>query len=60
MDIGELGKYEFMRASGGRFLVGAVMPRMPEVPVTAWIFYFRVPEHRHGWRAQSDDNGGTD
>jgi uncharacterized protein len=44
LDMGPLGKYEFLKASGGRFVLGAVMPKMPEMPVSAWTFYFRVPD----------------
>lgn len=43
MDIGPMGKYELLKSSGGRFALGAVMPRMPEMPVSMWTFYFRVP-----------------
>jgi uncharacterized protein len=44
MDMGPMGKYEFMKASGGRFALGAVMPKVPEMPVSMWIYYFRVPD----------------
>jgi uncharacterized protein len=44
MDMGPMGKYEFLKASGDRFALGAVMPKMPEMPVSAWSFYFRVPD----------------
>ena len=44
MDMGPLGKYEFLKVSGGRFALGAVMPKMPEMPVSAWTFYFRVAD----------------
>lgn len=44
MDMGPMGKYEFLKASGDRFALGAVMPLMPEMPVSAWSFYFRVPD----------------
>ncbi len=44
MDMGPMGKYEFLQASGGRFSLGAVMPKMPEMPVGGWTFYFRVPD----------------
>ncbi len=44
MDMGPLGKYEFLKVSGGRFALGAVMPKMPEMPVSAWTYYFRVPD----------------
>lgn len=44
LDMGPMGKYEFLQASGGRFNLGAVMPKMPEMPVSTWNFYFRVPD----------------
>jgi uncharacterized protein len=44
LDMGPLGKYEFMKVSSGRYALGAVMPKMPEMPVSAWTFYFRVPD----------------
>ncbi len=44
MDMGPMGKYEFMMASGDRFGIGAVMPKMPEMPVSMWTYYFRVPD----------------
>ncbi len=44
MDMGPLGKYEFLHASGKRFTLGAVMPKMPEMPVPFWTYYFRVPD----------------
>ncbi|MBL0922877.1 MAG: VOC family protein [Sphingomonadaceae bacterium] len=44
MDMGPLGKYQFWWASEKRFMLGAVMPKMPEMPVSAWGFYFRVPD----------------
>ncbi|MGL5839997.1 MAG: VOC family protein [Sphingorhabdus sp.] len=44
MDMGPMGKYEFLKASDDRFTLGAVMPKMPEMPVSMWSFYFRVPD----------------
>lgn len=44
LDMGPMGKYEFLKASDGRFALGAVMPKMPDMPVSAWSFYFRVPD----------------
>jgi len=41
MDMGPLGKYEFLRHG---FLLGAVMPKPDEMPVAIWNFYFRVPD----------------
>jgi uncharacterized protein len=44
MDMGPMGKYEFLKASGGRFALGAVMPKMPQMPASLWIYYFRVAD----------------
>jgi predicted enzyme related to lactoylglutathione lyase len=44
MDMGSMGKYEFLTASGGRFALGAVMPLMPGMPVSMWTYYFRVAD----------------
>ena len=50
LDMGPLGKYEFLRHAGrgeagsGAGILGAVMPKMPEMPVCAWTYYFRVPD----------------
>jgi uncharacterized protein len=44
LDMGPMGKYEFLKVSGNRFALGAVMPKMPEMPVSMWSFYFRVPD----------------
>lgn len=41
MDMGPLGKYEFLRHD---FMLGAIMPKMPQMPVSMWSYYFRVPE----------------
>ena len=58
MDMGPMGKYEFLWASGKRFMQGAVMPKMPEMPVSAWVFYFRVPDIDAA-AATTRDLGGT-
>jgi uncharacterized protein len=42
MDMGELGQYEFIRH--GSYMLGAIMPKMPQMPASAWTFYFRVPD----------------
>lgn len=45
MDMGPMGKYEFLKVPGERpYGIGAVMPKMPEMPMSAWSFYFRVPD----------------
>lgn len=58
MDMGPMGKYEFLKASGNRFLLGAVMPKMPEMPVSMWAYYFRVADIDSGAAAISA-HGGT-
>jgi hypothetical protein len=66
MDMGPLGKYEFLRHTGrapegspmGAGMIGAVMPRMPQMPVSAWTYYFRVPDIDAA-AAQITANGGT-
>lgn len=45
MDMGELGQYEFWKVGDDRgHMLGAVMPLMPGMPMSAWTYYFRVPE----------------
>lgn len=44
MDMGPLGKYEFLKDADGRFGLGAVMPKMAEMPIPMWMYYFRVPD----------------
>jgi predicted enzyme related to lactoylglutathione lyase len=45
MDMGPLGKYEFWKVGDERgHMIGAVMPKMAEMPVSMWTFYFRVPD----------------
>lgn len=58
MDMGPMGKYEFIKASGDRFGIGAVMPKMPEMPVSMWAYYFRVADIDAG-AAAITTHGGT-
>lgn len=44
MDMGPLGKYEFLKDALGRFALGAIMPKMAEMRIPMWIYYFRVPD----------------
>jgi uncharacterized protein len=44
MDMGPLGKYEFWWDRAKSFMLGAVMPKMAEMPIPMWIYYFRVPD----------------
>lgn len=56
MDMGELGQYEFIRHGG--HMLGAIMPKMPQMPVSAWTFYFRVADI-DGASATIKASGGT-
>ena len=56
LDMGDMGKYQFLRHHAG--MLGAVMPRMPQMPVSAWTYYFRVPDI-DGAVAHIEANGGT-
>lgn len=40
MDMGELGTYAFIQHDGVG--IGAIMPQMPEMPVSAWTYYMGV------------------
>ncbi|WP_324262908.1 VOC family protein [Altererythrobacter sp. H2] len=44
LDMGPTGKYEFLWVSDKRFMLGAVMPKPPELPQPGWTYYFRVPD----------------
>ncbi len=39
MDMGEMGKYDLMRHG---HMIGGIMTKPAEMPVPAWIYYFRV------------------
>jgi uncharacterized protein len=41
MDMGEMGKYQFVDHDG--VTVGAIMQKMPEMPMPFWCHYFWVP-----------------
>jgi uncharacterized protein len=41
MDMGPMGKYEFIRHGA---MIGAIMTSPPQVPVSVWNYYFRVPD----------------
>lgn len=42
MDMGPIGQYQFLYQ--GKGMIGAVMPKVPEMPLPAWSYYFRVPD----------------
>ena len=41
MDMGPMGKYEFLRHTS---VIGAVMTKPAEIPAPGWTYYFRVPD----------------
>ncbi len=42
MPMGDLGDYRFIQQ--GDVGIGAIMPRLPEAPRSAWLFYFGVDD----------------
>ena len=42
MDMGPMGKYQFVYHGGA--MIGAIMPRMPQMPVSQWTFYIGVDD----------------
>lgn len=42
MDMGDMGAYRFIQNNGAP--IGAVMPKMPEMPVSAWTYYIGVDD----------------
>jgi predicted enzyme related to lactoylglutathione lyase len=42
MDMGEMGKYRFIQHDG--LGIGAVMPKMPQMPVSLWSYYIGVDD----------------
>jgi len=66
LDMGPMGRYEFLRHAGrapdgsvpGEGMIGAVMPLMPGVPHAVWRHYFRVADIDVA-SAQIDASGGT-
>lgn len=42
MDMGELGKYQFLYQ--GETMIGAVMPKMPDMPISMWSYYIGVDD----------------
>ena len=42
LDMGPLGKYSFVQHGG--IAIGAIMPKMPEMPVSMWSYYIGVDD----------------
>jgi uncharacterized protein len=56
MDMGpEMGKYQFIAHDGGQ--IGAIMQKMPQMPVPVWSHYFRVASIDAA-KAAIEANGG--
>ena len=55
MDMGEIGKYRFLQHQGAP--VGAVMPRTPDMPVSAWQYYIGVDDIDRAVTAIEDRRG---
>ena len=43
MDMGPMGKYEFLR-HGRKGMLGAIMPTVPHAPLPGWVHVFRVAD----------------
>ena len=55
MDMGEYGKYRFIQKDG--VMIGAIMPRMPAMPVSLWSYYIGVDDIDRAATA-INENGG--
>ena len=55
MDMGEMGKYRFVQHDG--IGIGAVMPRMPQMPVSLWTYYVGVDDIDRAASAITDGGG---
>lgn len=55
MDMGELGKYQFLYQ--GEVMIGAIMPRMTNMPVSLWNFYIGVDDIDRAAAAVRDGGG---
>jgi uncharacterized protein len=56
MDMGEMGQYQFINHDD--VMVGAIMQKMPEIPVPFWCHYFWVPSIEAA-KARIDAAGGA-
>lgn len=55
MDMGEYGSYQFIQHHG--IGIGAVMPKMPEMPVSMWTYYIGVDDIDRAAAAISEAGG---
>ena len=55
MDMGEMGKYQFVQHGG--VMIGAIMPKMPDVPASMWNYYIGVDDIDRGADAVRSGGG---
>lgn len=55
MGMGEMGKYHFVQHDG--VSIGAIMPRMPDMPQSMWNFYIGVDDIDRATAAAKDGGG---
>ncbi|MDQ3077845.1 MAG: VOC family protein [Pseudomonadota bacterium] len=55
MDMGEMGKYQFVQHDG--VMIGAIMPRMPEIPASMWNYYIGVDDIDRAAKAITSGGG---
>ena len=56
MDMGPMGSYQLLTKGGTQ--IGAIMEKPEQMPVSAWSYYFRVPDIEAA-KAAVTANGGT-
>jgi predicted enzyme related to lactoylglutathione lyase len=44
MDMGEIGVYQMYTKEGGEYPLGGIFKRPKEMPVSAWLYYFKVKD----------------
>ena len=55
MPMGEMGEYKFINHDG--VMIGAIMRKPPQMPVTAWTYYIGVDDIDRAARAVTDGGG---
>ena len=55
LDMGEMGKYRFLYQD--ETMIGAVMPKMPQMPVSLWSYYIGVDDIDRAAAAVKDGGG---
>ena len=55
MDMGEMGTYAFVQHDGVG--IGAIMPKMPQMPMPLWTYYVGVDDIDRAVRAITDGGG---